>query len=108
MRNSHAGDIVRVDVDRLPPDLVGRERDRIGLGNPVVIVRIDDSRVVTDPGTHDDARVLVSQARRARSQTFCRQFSGRQPHFYWLNRFLGRGSTLRPRFAPGSISRHLG
>src|SRR3989442_1413434 len=57
------GDVIGVDLERVPADLVGGERDRVGGGHEIAVAHVDDRRVLTDLRTDDDAgipeRVLV-------------------------------------------------
>src|SRR5438477_405053 len=57
------GDVIGVDLERVPADLVGGERNRVGGGHEIAVAHVDDRRVLTDLRTDDDAgipeRVLV-------------------------------------------------
>ncbi len=51
-------DVVGVDVERVPPDLGGRERDGIARRDEVPVAHVDDGGIFTDLGTDDDAGIL--------------------------------------------------
>src|SRR5256886_6650587 len=51
------GDVIGVDLERVPADLVGGERDRVGGGHEIAVAHVDDRRVLTDLRTDDDAGI---------------------------------------------------
>ena len=51
-------DVVRIDVERVPADLGGREGNGIAGGDEISVAHVDDGGIFTDPGTDDDAGIL--------------------------------------------------
>ena len=56
-RAPRTSDVVGVDVQRVPAEVVGGERDRIGGGHQVAVADVDDRRVLADARPHDHARI---------------------------------------------------
>src|SRR4029450_3054618 len=61
-------DVVGIDVERVPADLGGRERDRIAGGDEISVAHVDDRGIFTDPGPDDDAGLLELVLAEARLQ----------------------------------------
>ena len=60
---AHGGQVVGVDVDDVPADAVGGERDGVGLGDQAVAVaHADGADVAPDSGADDDAVVAGRDA----------------------------------------------
>jgi len=54
---AQAGDIVRVNVDHVPADLVRGECDRVRLGHEVPVAEVDDCGISAQPRAEDDPRI---------------------------------------------------
>jgi hypothetical protein len=76
-RGAAHDDVVGVDVQRVPPELVGRERDRIAGDDKIPIADVDDRGVLADARPHDHPRI----ARRVLVENRLQQIAGKLPEW---------------------------
>ena len=71
-RRARAGDVVGVDVHRVPADLVGGEGDRVGLGHQVALAQGDHGGIVAQARAEQDALVRPGEVDQQPGQVFSR------------------------------------
>jgi hypothetical protein len=76
-RSQH-GDIVRVDVDRVPPDVIGGERDRVGRDDEIPIAGVDDGRVLANLRPNEETGIASGKTGQQWAQMLDREFAGGQ------------------------------
>ena len=84
-RRAQAGEVIGVDVDGVPADAVGGERDRVALGNeqPSVAGRtkhVYDRGIGPNPRADDDARIVLRQVCQQRGQECGRELAETHRH----------------------------
>ena len=77
VRGARYDDVVGVDVQRVPAELVGRERDGIARDDQVAIADVDDGGVLADARPHDHPRI----ARRVLVENRLQQIAGKLPEW---------------------------
>ena len=109
---AHHRDVVGVDVDRVPADLIGGEGDRIGLGNQVAVAEIEHGGVFAGARPDDDARVVRREAGQQSFQKRQRQLAGRQKMRFSehvpSDGVLREVSICHPRTTVNAVSRLRG
>ena len=62
-RRSHGGNVVGIDVDRVPANLVAGKSDGVGLGHEQAVAAVDDRCVLAHGRWHEQAFVAVGIGR---------------------------------------------
>ena len=75
------GDVVRVDVNGVSPDVIGGERDGIGRDDEISVADVDDGRVLANLRANQEARIAPGNIAKQRSQVLDWQFAD------WKNLF---------------------
>jgi hypothetical protein len=73
-----AGDVVGVDVDGKPADLIRGVCDGIGLGDQIAVAEIEDGGVPAYGGTRDDTGVLNGLSPQDPAQKLRGQLAGKE------------------------------
>ena len=71
-------DVVGVDVQRVPAQLVSGEGDRIGGGHEIAIAEVDDGGVLAHPRPHEHPRIMARVLVENGLQQIGRQLAGGQ------------------------------
>src|ERR1035437_8874403 len=69
------GNVVRVDVNSVTPDVISGKGDGICRDDEIAIARVDDGRVLANLRSNKQARIMLGQMPQQRSQMLKRKFA---------------------------------